>query len=160
METTLKATMSAELITIGDSDPISLAHDRMQAFNIRHLPVRAEDGRIVGILSDRDVQRAMRSRLKEEHGLKIETTSFDPAAKAADYMSWPVRLVDATEDLRAVAELMVEEKVSSVLVTEQSKPIGIVTSEDMLKVLLRFLDHEKGSPRLKALLPRELWVTG
>ena len=121
------------------------AYRRMRDQRIRHLPVHNESGQIVGVLSDRDVQRAMivTNSRDEDMGIPLETTEFDPEARVRDFMSWPVKYVDHEASLGLVAERMVIEKVSSVLVRQGAEAVGIITAEDLLKVLIDLLKDPK-----------------
>lgn len=136
--------MSGKLIHIGWEAPIKRAFEVMQERRIRHLPVVDNESKVIGILSDRDVQRAMKAELvwNDELQAKVpdyERVVFDPDAEVRHYMSWPVNSVDRGADLRVVTGVMVTNKISSVLVTEGDRFVGIVTTEDLLKVLMGLL---------------------
>ena len=47
--------MSRSVTSLGRNDQLSLAEDLLQASRIRHLPVLNDQGRLVGILSQRDL---------------------------------------------------------------------------------------------------------
>lgn len=133
--------MSPSLITIGADEPIYRAYDLMKRKSIRHLPVCDKSGEIIGVLSDRDVQRAMMSRgVEDDSGLVIQETSFAPGIAAGDHMSQPVRVFDAKVDLRKVAHCFREDKISCVLLTRDSKIVGLLTSDDLIKYLLSLLE--------------------
>jgi CBS domain-containing protein len=51
--------MTRKIIKIQADMPMHLAYKEMQKNGIRHLPVVDMVGKLVGILSDRDVQRAV-----------------------------------------------------------------------------------------------------
>ena len=146
MKQPIQETMSKDLITVGWKETVEAAYHRMQDCRIRHLPVTNERGDVVGILSDRDVQRAMVSILEKGPGRhpRTETVHFEASSRVRDYMSWPVRFVEKSTDLRTVAQLMIKDKVSSVLVCSGARFVGIATSEDLLKVLVQLLS-EPGS---------------
>lgn len=137
--------MSKNLITIAWNESMRAAYDKMQRHRLRHLPVLNDTSEIVGMISDRDVQRAMNSKVK--HTGKIFSTTenieFDPEATVRDYMGWPVMIVDRNTDLRVVAERMLKEKVSSFLVQSGGKTVGIITTDDLLKVLIDLLKDPK-----------------
>lgn len=145
MKKTVNETMSTQIITIGWNERMETAWRRMQERRIRHLPVVNENGEAVGMLSDRDVQRAMISQLDPEvtQVISDETIEFDQNAHVRDYMSWPARTVEAGSDLRLVTERMISEKVSAFLVTHEGRVTGIVTSEDLLQVLSDLLADPK-----------------
>ena len=93
------------------------------------------------MLSDRDVQRAMVSTIEHEPRGRgtSETIVFDPETRVKDYMSWPVEAVDQNTGIKLIAERMIAEKISSFLVSKNEKIIGIVTTEDLLRVLIELL---------------------
>lgn len=144
----VKDNMSAHLVTIGWNESMESAYRRMQSQRIRHLPVTNEGGEVVGLLSDRDVQRSMISEIERPVGWAIsaETIEFDEDSRVRDYMSWPAVTVDQNTDLRLVAQKMVTEKISSLLVCSGIKTVGIVTAEDLLKVLVELLS-DPGTPK-------------
>ena len=141
----LKENMSKHLITIDWNESMERAYDVLKANEVRHLPVYSNSGEIIGILSDRDVQRAMISQIEsvEGHGMRDETIDFDPNTRVRDYMSWPPKSVEFNTDLKVVTEKMIAEKISSLLVTKGEKIIGIVTTEDLLKALADLLGESK-----------------
>ncbi|AWR97523.1 CBS domain-containing protein [Acidianus sulfidivorans JP7] len=51
--------MTATLITIREDSPITGALSIMRSYNIRHLPVVDDSGKLCGILSIRDVAKAL-----------------------------------------------------------------------------------------------------
>lgn len=137
--------MSAHLFTIGWHEKMENAYNFMQSRRVRHLPVVNNMGEIIGMLSDRDVQRSMISQIERSSGRIIsdETIQFDEESQVLDYMSWPAKSVEHSTDLRVVAERMVAEKLSSLLVCNGKRTIGIVTAEDLLKVLITLLADSK-----------------
>ena len=51
--------MTVSLITVREDSPITGALSLMRTYNIRHLPVVGEDGKLAGIISIRDVAKAL-----------------------------------------------------------------------------------------------------
>lgn len=150
METKLvKDSMSKNLITIGWRDRMESAYRRMQSQRVRHLPVVNDSGEIIGMISDRDVQRSMISQIDRPMGRIVadETIEFDVNARVCDYMSWPAKTVDQDSELKLVAERMIQEKVSSLLVCKLGTPVGIVTAEDLIRVLIDLLADPKTPAR-------------
>jgi acetoin utilization protein AcuB len=134
-----RETMSKDLITISWNESIESAYRRMRDFHIRHLPVFDDSTHVVGMLSDRDVQRAMRSEIRHQSAFGDETVTFDPESKVRDYMSWPALTVDSETDLVVLAQRMLAEKLSSILVTRNNSVVGLVTTDDLLRVLVDLL---------------------
>lgn len=138
-----KENMTKTLITIRWNESIEKAFQKMEEFRIRHLPVVDKDDFVVGIISDRDVNRAMNT----------ERPGFDESVLVGDFMSWPAITVDEKASIADVAEGMVDEKVSAFLVTRNgNEVVGIVTSEDLLGYLAKQLrEGAKKRPLLESL---------
>lgn len=138
MESVLKV-MSKHLVLVSEDASLDVAYSLMRKNTIRHLPVTNEKGHVVGIISDRDLQRALKSHVVGEGFAKWESCEFDGTSVVADYMSWPVRTVDLSSNLKSVTEAMIKEKVSCYLVTKEGQVMGIVTTEDLLRLLAQLL---------------------
>jgi signal-transduction protein with cAMP-binding, CBS, and nucleotidyltransferase domain len=64
-------------------------------------------------------------------------------------MAWPVVTVDQSLPLVDVAQGMVDEKVSAFVVVNSDKSIvGIITSEDLLKYLVKIISTPTTAERL------------
>ncbi len=141
MQTNAIDGMSNHLITINENYSLEAAYSQMLKNEIRHLPVVDAANKIVGMLSDRDLLRAMRSNLNTSDLFKVESLEFDQHAKVSDYMTWPVRFVNKDSSIKVVAQRMIEEKISSFLVTDDKTVVGILTTEDCLKFLIKLLEE-------------------
>jgi acetoin utilization protein AcuB len=142
MKFKVKEGMSNGVISVEEGENLLAAYKKMHANRIRHLPVVNHEGNIVGILSDRDINRAMQSHIVKSKNKKTsEDIDFDPKACVEDYMSWPVKTFNKDRLLKDVAKEMIREKISALLVTDQMNDIvGIITTEDLLRVLIEFLE--------------------
>jgi CBS-domain-containing membrane protein len=140
-----KEEMTSNLVSVQTSDSLDFAYAKMAQLEIRHLPVIDETGFLAGIISDRDLQRGLKCVTRKNSGVETESCYFEPQAQVREFMSWPARTVDKNTHTKIVAGRMIAEKISSFLVTDQNKVVGIVTTEDLLKVLIRVLDEpDKG----------------
>jgi CBS domain-containing membrane protein len=139
MKGTLKQTMSAHPMTVRYKDDLSSAYIRMRREGYRHMPVIDEQGDLIGLISDRDFQRAMWPMgSADAHGLP-QQPDFRKGAKVCEYMSWPVKTLPEETKISAAVCMMIDEKVSSVVVTRGDQIAGIITSEDLLKILATLL---------------------
>ena len=132
--------MTKHPITIDYEDHIQKASELMLEHRFRHLPVTDQMGEVIGILSDRDIQRAMEVRKK---GIETETV-IASHRKVKDFMSWPAHVVVDQSGLKDVLNIMIQEKISALLINsaETGKVRGIVTSEDLLKEFARHLESD------------------
>ena len=68
-------------------------------------------------------------------------------------MSWPVETVEMNAPVRQLAEGMIDEKISAFLVTKSgsdAEVVGIVTSEDLLRLLAKILKDESKKSNFSA----------
>ncbi len=122
--------------TIDDDDLLSHASARMAARRIRHLPV-VHDDRLVGILSDRDVNLT-ESLLSDRH----------PRSRplfVRDAMTEVVFTCGPAAHLHAVAAEMARDKLGSAVVVDREHPLrvlGVFTSSDALRALATLAPQE------------------
>jgi len=117
--------MTTALITVTPNEPVTGAHAEMQVGVVRHLPVVDDRKRLVGVVSDRDILRAL---------------SAKPAKRVLDIMTRDVTTVRPEAAAHTAAELMLEQKISSVLVVDDENTlVGMVTQTDYLEVARRAL---------------------
>jgi len=125
--------MSRDVATVGVADSCQEAVARMVRRKIRHLPVVEPDGRLVGVVTDRD----LRHHLFEPRVLKeIGAVSVDQILKRVpvkDVMSAPVVTVGPQDELETAAGTMLEDKVGSLPVVENGRVVGIITETDLLR---------------------------
>ena len=115
--------MSLSPRTIGLGSHIAAAWAVMQQHRIRHLPV-VEQGRVVGLLSDRDLQV-----IRALHGIDPEDITVTETMTANPYVISP----DAM--LSDVAREMVNRRIGSAVVVEGGEVVGIFTTTDALMAM-------------------------
>lgn len=98
------------------------AGDSMDRFGIGHLPVM-DDGRLVGLLSARDVQTAARLGMDAKDTPVASVMLLEPFTVPAD------------EELTRVAREMARRRVDCAVVTEGARIRGILTATDALALL-------------------------
>jgi CBS domain-containing membrane protein len=117
--------MSTALISVRANDPVTGAHAEMQVGVIRHLPVVDERGKLVGVLSDRDILHASRAHKPQ---------------RVADIMTRDIVTVRPDEAAHTAATAMLENKISSLLVVDDTETlVGVVTMTDYLELARRAL---------------------
>jgi len=142
--------MSRNLVTVECGDSLRKCYELMQEHGIRHLPVTDGRGSVIGILSDRDLQRAMIRKSRTPDLIRDDTSySFEPDATAQEFMSWPALSVSEAMPIAEVATRMQREKLSAFLVKNARGQIhGILTTDDLLKLLVSLLERDPGGRAL------------
>lgn len=113
--------------TVGLFETVRDAQQTMLEHGIRHLPVR-DGGKVVGIVSDRDVTFAVAMEEKYDFELSIEDI----------YLPNPV-IVSPDAPVAEVARIMAERRIGSVLVAEDHQVQGIYTTVDVCEDYARTL---------------------
>jgi acetoin utilization protein AcuB len=113
--------------TVGEEQPMAVAHRIMRENQIRHLPV-LRDGKIVGLISDRDLHL-------------IETLKdVDPReVQVSEAMSQEPFVVSPDAPLDEVVRTMAEKKYGSAVVAYQGKVVGIFTTVDACRAFAELL---------------------
>jgi CBS domain-containing protein len=110
----------------------------LRAGRIRHIPI-IDDGQLVGILSDRDIQRCTPSMLTrvtaEEYNAIFEDTLV------ARVMTRDPQHISPNESLVAAAAQLRSQKLGCLPVVENGQVVGIITKDDMLVALVRLLEE-------------------
>ena len=128
-EETVEATMTYPLITISIKASIKEAAQRMIENRIRRLPVR-EHGKVVGILTAADLIRCLPESSENMH----------PWFEVDYFMRKHIITADEEISVEAVAKIMGEEGIGSVIITRNEEPLGIFTERDLLT---KFLAQDK-----------------
>ena len=122
--------------TIGEADQILLSR------GFRHLPV-VDQGRLVGVLTDRDIRFATSSLCPTPR------SAGDPVSLA---MSSPPLTADPLDPVEDAARIMRENKIGCLPVLDGAELVGILTGMDLLDALMTLTGVTKPSSRLEVTL--------
>lgn len=129
--------MTRNPLTVRESDPLRQAVELVMVRRIRHIPVLSDDGRLVGIVTDRDIKRTLPSPLSstapEEHEAILETT---PIGRV---MTREPSTVEADSELSVAVALLIDRKIGGLPVLEAGKLVGVFTQRDALRGYLKLL---------------------
>ncbi len=129
----VKEWMSTGLVTIGPDASLAEAARLMKEHNIRRLPVVDQEGVLRGIISDRDLKEASPSKATtldahERYYLFNELT-------VDSCMTRKVITVTTGETVERAAVIMLQNKISGLPVMEDGRPVGVLTLDDVARVL-------------------------
>ena len=141
---TIGDVMTCHLWVIGEDAPLRQARSLMVEHGIHHLPV-VRTGHCVGVLTDRDVKRA----LDPELGLPPEDELFVRDACVPDAYA-----VGPAAPLEGVLREMARRHIGSALVVENGRLLGLLTSSDACRVFADFLQSAMQSKAPEGSGPR------
>ncbi len=139
----IREVMHPDPITVSPSMKLKDAYKIMQDKNIRHLPV-ADNDKIVGIITDRDLRLATSKLTKQPYDVETEVEKI---------MSHPVQSTHPSDPIEIATRTMRELKIGCLPVVEDMKLVGIVTGMDLLDALLLLTGIHQPSGRLDVRLP-------
>jgi len=145
--------MSRHPITVGPDATLLDALVLMRGQKVSGLPVVDEDGKLVGVLSQRDVARTLRSAggipevtglfdllifgLSEERGVSGQVLRrILEETNVRDTMSSPPISISADASLELAAEVMRENEINRIPVLRGDRLIGIVTRNDLVRAMV------------------------
>lgn len=131
-EPTVQEYMTASPETVARGSSLAAASKLMSDRGIRHLPV-VEGGRLVGILSERDLH--LLRKLRE---INLEQLTVDEAMTRDPYQVSPGARLDEA------AAVMSRRKYGAAVVVDAGKVVGILTTTDALRALVDQRAKQRG----------------
>jgi CBS domain-containing protein len=131
----VKDVMTSPVTTLGPNDQLATAADVMSLGRIRHLPVVDDEGRIVGVVTQRDLfhnalLRALGYGAKGAHKLQRMFSVKDAMSPEVLTTTVDTRLSDA-------AQVMLDNKVGCLPVLDGDELVGILTEADFVALYVR-----------------------
>lgn len=122
--------MTTALVTGAPDDLVDEVLYEMKLASIRHLPIVGDNGRMVGIVSDRDVLLSLGTNQSQTVHLR-------------DIMSKAVETVTDGDDVTTALTIMLEKKIGCLPVLgAKGQLVGVVTETDFLHVAHSLLSDE------------------
>ena len=120
----VKECMSRNVVSIGAQEPVSVAARLMSRYNLGFLPVQGENGRLCGVLTDRDVVLHCVAAGKAAEQMRV-----------SEVMSAGVLSVEAGEDAAKAARLMSRAQLRRLPVTQNGKLTGMISVADFAQCM-------------------------
>ena len=114
--------MSEQLETINFSNTAQESAIKMSDRNISSLVVLDDNGRAIGIITERDLVRRVCTREVPSNSVNVENV-----------ISSPVKTVSPEISIDEVADVMVSNKVRHIVIVDNNqKPVGIISATDIV----------------------------
>jgi len=145
--------MSSQPVTITTETTMTDALRVMRENQVRRLPVLDESGRLVGIVSEKDLLYASPSpatslSIYEMHYMLTQL-------RVTELMTSDVITVGPDVPLEEAARIMADNKIGSLPVMRDDKLVGIITETDLFRIFLELLGAREKGVRLTMLVPEE-----
>lgn len=129
----VKQLMSTSVVTIDEQASCREAVALMCRYKVRHLPVVDRQGRLCGIVTDRDLRHHLfRPDVFRAIG-DVPVEQLLTAAPVRQVMSAPVVSVELEAGLEEAAARMRTHRVGSLPVVDAGRIVGILTETDLLR---------------------------
>jgi len=133
--------MTAPAVAIDPEEPISDVTALLAQRGVRHFPV-VEKGRVVGIVSDRDVRTVGSDHPDARPGVRPN----DPVRRIMRHPVWTAHPLDPIED---TAKFLRDHAIGAMPVVEDEDLIGIVSASDLLDALVRMTGVGQAASRFE-----------
>jgi len=148
--------MTKRPITTHPDTPIDEALKVMRESKVRRLPVVDKKGKLVGIVTEKDLlyvspSPATSLSIHELHYLISKI-------KVGDVMARDVITVTEYTPLEEAARIMADNKIGSLPVMRDDRLVGIITETDLFKIFLELLGAREKGIRLTLLVPEQKGV--
>jgi len=143
--------MTPDPITVTDKTPIDEALRVMRDKRVRRLPVVNANGKLVGIVAEKDILYASPSpatslSIHEIHYLVSKLT-------VGEIMIKNVLTITDDTPLEEAARVMADHRIGALPVMRDSKLVGIITETDIFKALLELMGAREPGVRLTMRMP-------
>lgn len=118
----VKEIMSGRPITIAPEESAAVAARLLARHNVGALPVCSKEGRLRGLVTDRDIVLRCVAAEDEPSGVRV-----------SEIMTRRVLSVGAEENVRTAAELMAREQVRRLPVEENGRVVGMLSLCDLAR---------------------------
>jgi acetoin utilization protein AcuB len=144
--------MSHPVITVRPDMPIVDALNMMKREGIRRTPV-VKDGKLIGIVSDKDLMNASPSPATSLSVWEINYLLTKVTVK--DVMTKDVLTVKEDTPIEIAARIMADNKIGGLPVMREGTVVGIITETDLFKIFLELMGAREIGVRVTALVHEE-----
>ena len=128
----IKEIMTTRVATVSMDDRLGVIKEIFGQAHFRHLLVLEEEV-LVGVISDRDLLRALSPYLDTDAEMNRDTETLN--RRAHQIMSRQPITISPERSLQEAASIMLEQHVSCLPVLENGALVGIVSWKDLLRVM-------------------------
>lgn len=129
--TEVRDLMTEHVFTLRPGDDLESLYDLMDTHHVRHVPIVDADGDLVGLVTQRDLARSAFG------GQDVLPLSMQQEIlrrrRVREIMATEVETIEADENLRTAAGMLLENKIGCLPVVEGAHLVGILTESDFVR---------------------------
>ena len=148
--------MRTQLVTVPPDTTLLAAQKTLEKEQINHLLVVDAEGELLGIVSDRDLKKSWASSATTLS--KNELMYLLDQVTVASIMAKKTMTIEPGTTIERAALLMNQNRINALPVLDGDELVGIITSSDVIKILLEAIGIEKDSARLTVLVKDRVGV--
>jgi len=142
--------MHTDLVTVSPDTTLVQAKDIIEKKKIKHLLVVDKNEKLVGIISDRDLKKSWASPAT---ALSAHELNYLLVKLTVDMiMSKKIITIPPGTTIERAGRIMQENRISALPVMEENKLVGIITTTDVMEVLLVAIGFDRESVRFSVLV--------
>lgn len=123
--------MTERVYTLRENDRLLDLEELMSSRHVRHVPVVDRDGELVGLVTHRDLARGVLGRT-QELPIGVEEDILR-RRRVGEIMVTEPETIEPDTQLAEAAEIMLENKIGCLPVTEGTRLVGILTEADFVR---------------------------
>ena len=136
-DTKLKDVMAHPVITVHEEDEFHKVQDKFETYDIRHLPVINDAGRVVGLISQRHLYKIHSPRHLESGEWHYDRDMLDSFILKHVMVKDP-HVLSAENTIEDAMRDMVQFKFGCIPIVDQfGRPIGVVTRDSIIRFFLK-----------------------
>lgn len=153
----VKNWMTPEVLTVSPDTSLLKIGKLLKEHNVRRAPVVDGSGKVVGIVSDRDVKEASPSKATSLDMYEMRYLLAE--IQARQIMTKNPITIKSSDTVEKAAMIMLDNKIGGLPVVDDGKLVGIVSDQDVFKALVDISGVREGGVQFGISLPNELGAT-
>jgi len=131
--------------------PVTEAQSLMRERNIRHLPIVDEEGKLVGLITQRSLLQALPSDISNFS--QFEISYILARIKVRHVMAKDVITIDEDIPIEEAARIMADKRIGCLPVMRNGTLVGIITDNDLFTLMVDLLGARRAGVRLVVTQP-------
>lgn len=135
--------MNKQVLTLQPTHTMADAAKLMKERKIRHVPVVDENGKLLGLVTERDLKNALPSSLLKDGDTSLYHRTLDQIMITNPIIGHPLDLVEE------VALILYEHRIGCLPIVSKGELVGIITGTDLLYTYIEITGATKPSSQME-----------